>query len=425
MPTRRTVLVGMAAAIAGCGTTDEPDVVPGTPTPPGDITDAWYTHAQPTGNRTLTGSGDLRSADRVSFAPEGTPQWLVARPGPDGSHWTVATAEGRVTDWRVTADGATRVSEWGSVPPETQPVVTDGPGLLAPPGGLSVRSSPLVTAGARPKLLYIAGNGDLVVAGRETTRLPVDGLPDGRLAALGDGRFALFGDPTDRYQHGALGDGIEAETLVVVDATTAEVTARTTLDAPLVFEGLQPLVADLNDDGAPEIVTTVADERDGARIAVFAPDGDRLATGPLHEPGWRHQLTVAPFGPDGRPELAVVRKPHVDRVLEFYRLEDGALDIVATAPGVSSHTYGSRILDQAVAVGTDPSTLLVPTTARDELAAVRRDDGATVDWSLPLDGALASNVTGTTLADEGVAVGGATASSVHVWQTSVSPGTRV
>jgi len=270
------------------------------------------------------------------------------------------------------------------------------------------------------KLLYVAESGALLVVAAETTRLAVDAIPDGRLAALGDRRYALFGDRTGRYRHGALGDNIEGETLYVVDATSAEITAQVTLDPPAVFEGIQPLVADLDGDGDPEIVTTVADERDGARIAVFDPAGNRLATGPIYGPGWRHQLAVAPFSPEGRPELAVVRKPHVDRVVEFYRLRDGSLDIVALSDGYSSHTYGSRILSGAVAgqfAGDDSAALLVPTTARDELAALRRDEsGVAVGWRRSLGGTLTSNITGVTLANGGVAVGAATAGTVSVWQ---------
>lgn len=429
MPTRRTVLVALSAGLAGCGATGGPDSVPGTPTPPAPATDAWYTHAQPTGNRALDGAGDLRSAEPVEFSPEGRPEWLVARPGSEGSHWTVATDEGRVTDWQVVDGAASATGEWGAIPPETQPVVVageSGPTLLAPPGGLAGRSSPLVapgTDGQPSRLLYVAGDGALVVAGPEPTRLAVDALQDGRLAALEDGRYALFTGPTERYRHGALGDRTEATTMTVVDATAGEVTAEATLADPLVFEGLQPLVADLDGDGAPELVTTVADSADGARIAVFSPDGERLATGPIHEPGWRHQLAVAPFGPDGHPELAVVRKPHVDHVLEFYRLREGELDVVATDRGFSSHTFGSRILDQAVAGEFDAdgaTDILVPTTARDELAAVHRTDGgATTDWSLPLGGPLVTNVTGTGLAGGGLAVGAATDESVWVWQTGV------
>jgi hypothetical protein len=135
----------------------------------------------------------------------------------------------------------------------------------------------------------------------------------------------------------------------------------------------------------------------------------------------RHQLAGAPFGPDGTPELAVVRKPHVDRVLEFYRLGDGNLDIVATVGGISSHSYGSRILDGAIAgsfTGEDATELLVPTASQDELAVVRRGpDGASVASRLSLDGPVTSNVTGVARPAGGVAVGVATASTVRVWQS--------
>ncbi|MEA5388072.1 hypothetical protein VB779_14210 [Haloarculaceae archaeon H-GB11] len=116
---------------------------------------------------------------------------------------------------------------------------------------------------------------------------------------------------------------------------------------------MQPLVADLDGDGEPEIVTTMADSENGARIAVYSPAGERIATGPVYGPGWRHQLAVAPFGPDGATELAAVLRPHVTHTVEYYRLEDGELSVRATVIGVSSHTYGSRNLDEAVAAVLD------------------------------------------------------------------------
>jgi outer membrane protein assembly factor BamB len=165
-------------------------------------------------------------------------------------------------------------------------------------------------------------------------------------------------------------------------------------------------------------------ERDGdvrrwhSTVYAFAPDGTRLATGPIHGSGWRHPLAVAPLGPAGEPELAVVRKPHVEHVLEFYRL-DGSLTVEATLPGFRTHTYGSRNLDGALAADLDADgavEVLVPTTSRTELAAVRRSaDGAEVAWRLSLDGGLRTNVTGVTL-DGGVAVGAGTPDGVRVWQ---------
>ena len=68
--------------------------------------------------------------------------------------------------------------------------------------------------------------------------------------------------------------------------------------------------------------------------------------------------------------------------------------------------------------GDDAIELLVPTSARDELVATQRTaGGATVDWRLPLDGTVTSNVTGVTRSDRRVAVGVATDAGVHVWQS--------
>lgn len=432
MPTRRSVLAALAAAgPAGCArparndTSTDTAAAGGTVTPPaGDR--FWYTHSSPTGNRTLQGAAAVDGTEPTAFEPGGQPQWLVAHPGERGSYWTVASGDGRVSTWRVRDSAVERVATHDPLDGRTQPVVAtggDGPRLLRPPTEMAPRTSPLVDprkGDREPTLCYVAANGDLVV-GDDRTRVPVDALRDGRPAALGDGRYALLTAPSDRYAHGALGDTTEGTTLTVVDARGGAVDWRVSLDMPTVFEGLQPLVADLDGDGEPEVVTTVADSSRGARIAVFSAGGERLATGPAHSPGWRHQLVAAPLGPDGATELAVVRKPHVDHVLEFYRLDGGSLDIVATAPGVSTHTYGSRILDGAVAGdfdGDGRTEALAPTTDRTALVAVRRDeDGARAVWRKELPGAAGSNVTGTTLAGGGLAVGAASGGTVTVWQT--------
>ena len=436
MPTRRSLLAtvagvgGAGLGVAGCSLPDEPDETPlqtveGTSTPPPG-SQYWYTHPQPSGNRTLSGTGASRGVEPTTFDPVGQPQWLVPTPAASGSHWTVVSADGRVSRWHVSGGSAEQVAEYDSLPAETQPVVATGtdaePRLLRPPDDMAARTSPMVAPGGngRPaKHLSVAADGDLVIAGEKRQRLGVDALPDGRLAALGEGRYALFTAPSDRYAHGALGDSTEGTTLTVVDPASASVDWQTSVGPPEVFEGLQPLVADLDEDGDPELVTTVADSSAGARIAVFSVEGERIATGPEHSPGWRHQLAVAPFAPDGRQELAVLRKPHVDHVLEFYRLEAGSLEITATVEGFSTHTYGSRILDGALAADFDGDgrvEALVPTTERTALAAVRRTaDGASVAWRKSLDGPVQSNVTGVSLAD-GLAVGVGTGGTVSVWQ---------
>lgn len=191
-----------------------------------------------------------------------------------------------------------------------------------------------------------------------------------------------------------------------------------TLDPPAVFEGLYPLVADLDDDGRPEVVTTVATATGGARIRVYTPDGRERATGPAYGPGWRHQLCAAPFGPDDTTELAVVRKPHVDRTLEYYRLDAGDLTIRATREGYATHTYGSRNVDGGLGGdfdGDGRTELLVPTTDRTALSLVRRvADRAEPVGALPLGARLTTNLVGVRAAGQ-VAVGAGTADGVRVW----------
>jgi hypothetical protein len=430
MTRRRTVLTASAGALlwlAGCGGrgSDSTPTVESNPAPATDIPSGpyWYTHPQSTGNRFISGAADLRNTEPVRFAVDSRPVWLVAHPAPRGSYWTVVTAEGTATRLQV-SDGA--ISDETRLPQQVlgrPPVVADGdtePKLLDHPSIMSENAGQMVTSGAgMSRRLFVAANGDLVVDGDERSRLPIDAPPDVRPAPIGNGTYVVYGDVTGRYGHGALGDTLEPSSLVVVDPMGPEVVARTMLDAPLVFEGLQPLVADLDGDGEPEIVTTIADSENGARIAIYSPAGERLATGPVYGPGWRHQLAVAPFGPDGATELAAILKPHVTHMLEYYRLEDGGLSVRATVDGVSSHTYGSRNLDGAVAADLDNDgavELLVPTTDRRRLVAVSRTSSdARIQWEWKLGAPLTSNLTGVDFDDGGVAVGAATANDVLVW----------
>jgi len=423
--------------LAGClSQNPDPDPETGTETviPPPGATGYWYTHPDPTGNRFVEGRGNLRDAEAVSIETDGTPNWLVAHPAGRGSAWTVVTEDGSVTRWSVEDREATTVGSYDLLPEETPPVVAtyeDEARLVRPPEGMPVTATPAVAGVDSPKLIYVNDGGDLAVAeadestgGSEgasvdTTSFDVDALPDARIAEVGESRYALFGDMTDRYRHGALGDNLEGSSLVVYDAEENEIVSRSEPLSPDVFEGLGPMAADVDDNSEREIVTTVANSSQGARIAVFGPEGERIATGPVHEPGWRHQLAVAPFGPDWGTEIAVVRKPHVDKVLEFYSLRDGSLDVVATLEGFQSHTYRSRNLDGAVAVDADEdgtTELLVPTAQRDEIAAVRRHPGgAEVVWRKKLEGRVTSNITGVATED-GIAVGVANRSGVRVWQ---------
>jgi len=414
---RRAVLAATAVGLAGCTGGSRPATPTGTATTPPARATYAYTHVRASGNRVLDGSGSVDSASPVTVSAEGTPAWLLAFAAEAGSHWTVVTTDGTATTHRVHDGTVEQVADHGTVPtPPLGYAGEEGVGVVTAPDDGATRTHPVPLDDG---WLYVASNGDAVLwRGEETTRLSVDAPADTRIVAVGGDRYALYGAKTDRYQHGALGDTTEGGSLVVVDAASESVGTEVTLDGP-VFEGLSPLAADLDGDGATELVTTVSDAADGARLRVYDTDGEAVATGPIYGSGWRHQLCVAPFAPDGTAELAVVRKPHVDRTLEFYRL-DSDLTVTATHEGYASHTYGSRNLDGALAADFDDdgtTELLVPTTDRTTLDAVRRtDDGAETAWSLSLDGSLSTNVTGVALGDGRVAVGAGTADGVRVWQ---------
>jgi len=425
MPLSRRRLLGVlgsaATATAGCLGTDEsaaPSGPSGSPPARPATATAAYTHLQASGNRLLAGTGNVADASPVEIDVDGRPAWLLAT-DKTGSYWTIVTSDGVATTHRLSGGDSELVVDHGTI--QLPPVgyrTTGPPELIARPADCADHTHPVPIDGG---LCYVATNGDVVLwRDASPTRLAVAAPVDARLVAVDDSRLAVYGAKTDRYRHGALGDQTEAGSLAVIDTAAEGVITTVELDAPTVFEGVSPLVADLDGDGETELVTTVADSTDGARIRVYDTGGSEVATGPIYGSGWRHQLCVASFAPDGTRELAVVRKPHVDRTVEFYRLRDDELSVVATREGYSSHTYGSRNLDGGLAGDLDGDgqpELLVPTTDRWTIDALRRtDDGITLAWSFDLDGPLTTNLTGVSLTEGRAAVGAGTADHVRVWQ---------
>lgn len=387
------------------------------------------TNQQADGNRLAAGQGRLPESTPLDIALDGRPVWLTAAPVTGGSVWVAVLDDGRVQAFRLTGQVATPIPmQPERLPPGAPPLLVveaDQPRLLTPPADATPFAPPALLSDGR--VAYVADTGDLVLwDGAELARLAVAALPDARILVDEHDRLLLLTGPTDRYAHGILGDAVEAGSVTLIESTPVpRIVATITIPAPQVIEGIAPLWADLNGDGEWEIIVTTSDDAQGAQVLAFAEDGTLLAAGPAIGRGhrWRHQLAVAPFGPNGEVELAEVLTPHIGGVTQFYRLAGGALDVVSSTTGYTSHQIGSRNLDMAVAGDFDSDgavELLLPNDAFRSLGAIRRTaEGAEVAWTLPMGGArVATNLAVVAEGDQIMEVGvGREDGVLRIWQT--------
>ncbi len=377
-----------------------------------------YTHQQPSNNRFVPGRGVMPFAIPLDIELAGQTQWLVAAPLRKGSVWVAVLADGRVQAFDVVGKKATPLeigpaSLLAGSPPLLK-IEDDAPSLIVLPAEASPLAYPVALPGGEGRVAYVAQNGDPVIFGveGELARAAINALPDARLLADDRRRILVLTDPTTRYEHGVLGDELEAggAMLMATEPQLAVVTHLVFKDET-VAEELAPLWADLDDDRRREIMLTLSTTQGVAQIVAFNDKGVPLVGGPAAGEGriWRHAIAVAPFGPNGELELAAVLAPHTDSVVEFYRWAQYRLEVVAQLPGYASHAVGSRNLDQAAAGDFDGDgrvELLAPAQSLRSLAAIRRTaDGAEEAWTVPLDGVLSTNLAMVSLPDDRLAVG--------------------
>ena len=398
-----------------------------TPTLPiNQVTLFGYTHQKPNGNRLAVGAGAMNAVLPIDIRLEGEPAWVVGVPiDGGGTVWAAVLSDGRVQSFMILAETITPISLGvDRLPPGMPPllVVHEGvPRLVTVRAGdASPLTHPVLIGDGLDDLAYVADNGDLVVIkDGETHRFAVDALPDARILQDPLGRLLVMTGASSRYAHGVLGDQIEGTSLTLVE-TEPEVAIVNTISTGIqVFEGAIPIWCDLDDDGDWEIVTTLSDAVDGARIVLFNEAGERIAEGPSAERGyrWRHQLVAAPFGGGTEMFLADNLTPHLGGVTEFYRWdEEAGLVVVSSIGGYSTHTLGSRNLDRAITGDLDGDgllELLVPGQSGDVLGAFRLQEGAaTLVWNLGLGAELTTNLAGVTMLDGGLAVGFGLASGI-------------
>jgi len=150
---------------------------------------------------------------------------------------------------------------------------------------------------------------------------------------------ARFTDPTTRYDHAILGDAIEYGALEL--RLSGGRGRRIVLPKSRVFEDLAPRLADVDGDGAPEVIVVETDLARGARLSVYGADGLIAATpfiGRTHR--WLAPIGAADLDGDGNIEIAYIDRPHLARLLRVWRFRDGKLTLVAEAGGLTNHQIG-------------------------------------------------------------------------------------
>jgi hypothetical protein len=203
---------------------------------------------------------------------------------------------------------------------------------------------------------------------------PDGAVPDGRIAmGQRDIARAWFAEPTDAYDHGVLGDKIEASALVIERSDGRRETVKLNGDA--VFEDLEPRLADLDGDGRDEIIVVKSYLRRGSALAVIAERKGKYEivaeTPPLGAPHqWLNPAGIGDFNGDGKTEIALVRQPHVVGALELWSWIGGGLRKTAELPDTANHIIGSRALNMSVTAdfdGDKVTDIAVPSLDRSKL----------------------------------------------------------
>ena len=173
---------------------------------------------------------------------------------------------------------------------------------------------------------------------------------------------ARFSMPTERYDHGILGDAIEWGQLEIdvsdVDpdsiSTTAVIRDTTYLfRLPLdhVFEDVAPRVVDVTGDGHPEVIVVETDVNKGAALAIYTSTGKLTETPHIGQRNrWLAPIGAADFDGDGHIELAYIDRPHLAKTLRVWRYENQKLTEIASLPGLTNHRIGEADIGGGVRI---------------------------------------------------------------------------
>lgn len=238
------------------------------------------------------------------------------------------------------------------------------------------------------------------LAAPEAVAVPSDIIPHARvIEGARNIRAAWLAGPTKRYNHGVLGDAIEASALKVETADGEIVSLELGEDS--VFEDLTPRIADVDGDGSDEIIVVRSYPGRGAAVAVYRLAGGKLVWQAESDPvgqsfRWLNPAGTGDFDGDGRTEIAVVQTPHIGGILILYRIEGDRLVEIARQEGYSTHAMGSTVLGMAAVLdlnGDGAADIVLPDQGQKVLKAVSYANGEFKTlWSIPNDARIVTSV---------------------------------
>jgi hypothetical protein len=260
---------------------------------------------------------------------------------------------------------------------------------------------PLIAAWGKAGVAFVLEKGQLrtlpwtdgALVGAPLPEAPRTAIPGARMQTAG-ALTVYLSEPRSDYRHNVLGDAVEAGELTIaerqplggVSAQPRAVPTETTRIAAgpdAVFEDLEPRLADLDSDGTPEIVVVKSYRDKGSALAVIGRrDGvwrmlaETPPIGQSHR--WLNPAGIADFDGDGKPEIALVKTPHLDGLLQIWSFDGTKLSLKHEAAGYANHALGSTALDNAVAVDVDGDgrpELVLPTLDRKSVAVLSLKGG--------------------------------------------------
>jgi hypothetical protein len=152
-----------------------------------------------------------------------------------------------------------------------------------------------------------------------------------------------------------------------------------TLPESRVFEDIAPRLADLDGDGAPEVITIESSVTKGARLAIYGQAGLIAATPFIGRSNrWLAPIGAADLDGDGAMEVAYIDRPHLARVLRVWRFEGGDLQHVADLQGLTNHRIGQDYISGGIRKCAGDAEMITANADWSRIMATRLVDGRLV-----------------------------------------------